>query len=190
MALSSIALCARALIKLGATGIASFDEGTAEAEVAANLYPVVRDAILSSHPWNFATGQVTLPRLGAVPVADYRHAFQLPADFLRALSAGAGPFGRGLSYRIAERRLHANAEQVTLTYIFRPDEIAFPPFFDHALISRLAAEFCLPLTESTSRAELLARLAEDELRRARLIDAQEETPARIMDFSLIAARDA
>ena len=190
MALSSIALCSRALLKLGAQTIASFDEGTAEAEVAANLYPVVRDAILSSHPWNFATGQAVLPRLSAVPVADFSYAYQLPADFLRALSAGAGPFGRGLSYRIAERRLHANAERVTLTYIFRPDEIAFPPFFDHALITRLAAEFCLPVTESTSRAELLARMAENELRRARLIDAQEETPPRIEDFSLIDVRDA
>lgn len=188
MALSSIALCSRALLKLGANSIASFEEGTTEAEVAANLYPVVRDGILSSHPWNFATGQITLPRLGAAPIADYAHAFQLPADFLRALSAGAGPFGRGLRYRIAERRLHANAEQVTLTYIFRPDEIAFPPFFDHALITRLAADFCLPLTESTSRADLLARLAEAELRRARLIDAQEETPSRIEDFSLVDVR--
>lgn len=58
MALSSIALCSRALLKLGASTIASFDEGTAEAEVSANLYPPVRDALLSAHPWNFATGQI------------------------------------------------------------------------------------------------------------------------------------
>ncbi len=38
MALTSIALCSRALLKIGAGTIASFDEGTAEAEVAANLY--------------------------------------------------------------------------------------------------------------------------------------------------------
>lgn len=190
MALSGIALCSRALLKLGANTIASFDEGTTEAEVAANLYPMVRDSLLSSHPWNFATGQLTLPRLGATPVADFSYAFQLPADFLRALSAGAGRFGRGLEYRIVEKRLHANAEKVTLTYIFRPAEISFPPFFDHALITRLAAEFCLPLTESTSRAELLARFAETEVRRARLIDAQEETPSRIEDYSLVDVRSS
>ena len=34
MAISAIALCSRALLKLGARPIASFDEGTAEAEPA------------------------------------------------------------------------------------------------------------------------------------------------------------
>ena len=133
MALSAIALCSRALLRLGARSIASFDEGTAEAEVCANLYPVARDALLSAHPWNFATGQARLARLSAVPVADFSHAFQLPGDFLRVLSAGGGGRGRGLAYRIHERRLHANAESVTLTYIFRPDESTFPPFFDQTL---------------------------------------------------------
>lgn len=188
MALSAIALSSRALLKLGAAGIASFEEGTAESELAANLYPPTRDALLSAHPWNFATGQARLPRLAAEPVADFPYAYQLPADFLRALSAGPEGRGRGIEYRIAERRLHAAAESVVLTYIFRPDESAFPPFFDQALIARLAAEFCLPLTESTTRAEALHRLAEAEFRRVRLIDAQEDTPPAFEDYTLIGAR--
>lgn len=188
MALSAIALCSRALLKLGANSIASFDEGTAEAEVAANLYPPLRDALLSSHPWSFATGQVELARLVATPVADYAHAFQLPSDFLRALSAGNDGRGQGMNYRIAERRLHTDADEVILTYIFRPDELEFPPFFDQALITRLAAEFCIPLTDSTTRSEALYKLAENEFRRAKQIDAQQDTPGRIEDFSLIQTR--
>lgn len=190
MALSSIALCSRALLKLGARSIASFTEGTAEAEIAANLYSSTRDALLSAHPWTFSTGQVELARLAAEPVADFAHAFQLPPDFLRALSAGAAGWGRGARYRIAERRLHADVESVTLSYVFRADESAFPPFFDQALIARLAAEFCLPVTESTARAELLNRLAEAEFRRARLIDSQQDTPAAIEDFTLVGVRGA
>lgn len=188
MALSAIALCSRALLKIGASTIASFDEGTAEAEVAANLYPSIRDALLSSHPWNFATGQIALARLSASPVADYDFAFQLPGDFLRALSAGVTGRGRGLDYRIAESRLHCDSEQVVLTYVFRPAEMDFPPFFDAALIARLAAEFCAPITESTSRAELLFKLAEDEYRRAKLIDGQQDTPKSIESFPLVDVR--
>lgn len=188
MALSAIALCSRALLKIGAATIASFDEGTAESEVAVNLYPSVRDALVSSHPWNFATGQASLPRLAAQPVADFAHAYQLPADFLRALSAGIGGSGFGLPYRIAESRLHTDAESVVLTYVFRPDELSFPPFFDQALIARLAAEFCIPLTESTTRAEMLYRLAEDEFRRAKLIDGQQDTPSAITSFPLVEVR--
>ncbi|MGH6662549.1 MAG: hypothetical protein ACREB6_13500 [Rhodospirillales bacterium] len=188
MALSAIALAARALLKLGAGTIASFDEGTAESEIAGNLYPSLRDALISAHPWSFATAQAVLPRLAAEPVADYAFAYQLPADFLRALSAGAGPRGRGIDYRISERRLHANANEVVLTYVFRPDEMDFPPFFDQALIARLAAEFCIPLTESTTRAESLHKLADIEFRRAKMIDSQQDSPGRIEDFSLVEVR--
>ena len=188
MALSAIALCSRALLRIGATTIASFDEGTTEAEVAANLYPPIRDAVLSSHPWSFATAQAALPRLAAAPVADHDHAFQLPADFLRVLSAGPSGLGRGLSFRLAENRLHCDSDSVVLTYVFRPDESAFPPFFDHMLIARLTAEFCIPITESTTRAQFLFRLAEDEFRRAKLIDAQQHTPPAIEHFPLVEVR--
>ncbi len=188
MALSALAMCSRALLKIGASTIASFDEGTAEAEVAANLYPSTRDALVSAYPWSFATGQAVLPRLSAIPVADYANAFQLPADFLRALSAGSGPRGSGVAYRIAEDRLHADEGSVTLTYIFRPTDEALPPFFQAALIGRLAAEFVIPLTENTGRAQLLFELAEREFRTARLIDSQQDLPPALADFPLIAAR--
>jgi hypothetical protein len=188
MALSDVALCSRALLKIGAAPIHGFDDATAEAEVAGALYRPVADALLSAYPWSFATGQAALNQLVDAPLADYGFAYQLPEDFLRVLSAGDGPRSRGLDYRIAERRLHANAPTVIISFIFRPAEADIPPFFDQALIARLASEFCIPLTESTSRSESLARLAEQELRRAKLIDAQQDTPPRFEDFSLIEAR--
>ena len=196
MPLTALALCARALLRIGAQPIASLDEGTAEAEVAANLYPAIRDALVTAHPWSFATALVPLARLSAVPAADFRHAYALPPGFLRALSAGGGGpgsgsgggSGRGIAYRIHESRLLTDAEAVTLTCIFRPDESAFPAFFASALVARLAAEFCLPLTESASRAEMLFRLAETELRQARQIDSQQATPRAIEGFPLVDVR--
>lgn len=188
MALTSIALCSRALLKLGAETITSFEEGTTEAEVAANLYSSTRDAMLSAHPWSFATGQINLAKLIAAPVADYSSAFQLPTDFLRALSAGRGGSGRGQEFRIAEKRLHCNSDEITLTYIFRPAESEFPPFFDQALIARLAAEFCIPLTESTARTEALHKLAEHQFRQAKIIDSQQDSPIRFEDFPLVTVR--
>lgn len=187
MTLSAIALSSRALLKTGCRSITSFDDGTAEAEVAGNLYAAIRDAVLSSYPWSFATGQAMLPRLEETPVADYAYAYQLPADFLRALSAGAGR-GRGLNYRIHEKRLHTDASEVVLTYIFRPAESEFPPFFDQVLIARLAAEFCIPLTDSTTRAEALRRIADSEFAQARAIDGQQATIDVIDDYPLIGVR--
>jgi hypothetical protein len=188
MALNKIDLCSRALLKIGANSIASFDEGSTEAEVAASLFPIVRDAMLSLHLWNFATTRSSLARLLEKPIADFAHAFQLPGDCLRVISAGTQGRGRGLEYRISGRQLYADTESVLLTYVFRPDEDDFPPFFNIALIARLAAEFCIPLTDSTSRWESLTKLAEIELKRAKLIDSQEDSPPRFEDFSLIEER--
>lgn len=190
MALSDIALCSRALIRIGAAPITSFEDGTAESEIAGALFGPVRDALLSAYSWSFATGQIALVALEDPPLADYANAFQLPTDFLRAMSAGTGGKGRGLNFRIARGALHTDADTALLTYVFRPEEEEFPPYFDAALIARLAAEFTIPVTENTSRAEAMFRLAEMEFERARQTDAQQDTPGRIEDFSLINARNS
>ena len=189
MALNDVALCSRALIRIGAAPITSFNDGTAESEIAGALYDNTRDALLSAYPWTFASGQIALAQLTEEPLADYSFAFGLPNDYLRAVSAGSGAKGRGLNYRISRGALHTNASAVVLTYVFRPDESEFPPYFDQALISRLSAEFTIPVTESTSRAEAHFRIADQEFERARQIDAQQDTPNSIENFSLIDVRD-
>jgi hypothetical protein len=188
MALNDIGLCSRALIRLGANPITSFDDGTAESEIAGALYAPVRDALLSAYPWTFASGQAVLTKLSEAPLADYQNAFQLPNDYLRAISAGSGNKGRGINYRIARNALHTNMDDVTLSYIFKPEEEEFPPFFDMALITRLAAEFSIPVTESTSRTRTLYNLAEQEFAKARQIDAQQDSPNALENFTLIDVR--
>lgn len=188
MALNSIELCSSALVKLGADSISSFEDGTAEAKVATRLYPLVRDAMLSVHPWSFATKKAELPRLAITPPTDFTYAYQLPVDFLKALSAGDAMRGRGLDYQIVGRQLHSDAEAVVLSYLFQPSEGDFPAYFVPALVTRLAAEFCLPLTENTSRADRFTRLGEDELKLAKLVDSQQDTPPKVEDFTLIEAR--
>ncbi len=188
MALNDVALCSRALIRIGAAPITSFNDGTAESEIAGALFGNTRDALLSAYPWSFASAQIELSQLQDEPVADYNYAYQLPNDYLRAISAGTGAKGRGLNYRISRGNLHTDASAVVLTYVFRPDESEFPPYFDQALIARLSAEFTIPVTESTSRAEAHFRIADEEYERARQIDAQQDTPNRIEDFSLIDVR--
>lgn len=188
MALNDVALSSRALIRIGAAPITSFTDGTVESEVAGAMFAPVRDALLSAYAWSFATAQVELTQLSSPPVADYDYAFGLPNDFLRAFSAGTGRRGRGLNFRIHNNALHTNSETVVLTYIYQPPEESFPPYFDQAIIARLAAEFTIPITENTSRAEAMFRLAENEFERARQIDAQQDTPGRIEDFTLIDVR--
>lgn len=193
MVKSAIDLCSQALVRLGAEPVSSFDEGTAEADVADALYAGVRDECLSAHPWSFATGQAVLERLTAVPVADYAYAYALPTDLLRVISAGDGADdaarGRGIVYRIHEGRLHTDAETVNLTYIFRADESAWPAFFGHVVVQKLVEAFAVPITDSTTAAEAAAKVAEIALRQAKSLDSQQATPKAVEDFSLIDCRE-
>jgi len=184
--LSDLDLTNAALVKLGALPIAGFDDADASAAVAAALYPLVADAALTAHPWSFTLKRAKLTALVGEPLADYTVRFALPADFLRAIyldDRGSSP-----PYALVGRELHTDASDVVLTYQARPAEDVFPPFFRAALVAKLAAELCIPVTESTSRAEALDRLAERELERAWAIDRAQETPPLVADDSLIRVR--
>lgn len=190
MPLSPIALCSRALLKLGARPIQSFYDERIEADLALALFEPLRDAMLSAYPWRFAVTQAALPRLSDAPLSDYRFAFQIPADCLRVLSVGAAGRSRGVTYRRVGNTLHSDTETLIIDYVYRPEDEVAPAYFDQALIARLAAEFCLPLTENASRAEMLYRLADNEFDRAKRIDAQQDTPRAIDDFNLMNARES
>ncbi|WP_430472711.1 hypothetical protein ACQ0MK_11500 [Thalassospira lucentensis] len=191
MALSDVALCARALVMIGAAPISSFEEDTAEAEIARLLYPTIRDGMLAGYPWRFAARGVWLARLvsgddGQGPQGG-SHLFALPRDFIRLLSL-ENDGGKITRFELRDRAVVCDGETAWLSYVGRLAEGSFPPWFDLALIARLAAEFCLPLTESSTRAEYLFKRSEDQFRQARLADAQQSTPQEIEGFSLIAAR--
>lgn len=188
MSLSPVALCARALMKIGAQPIQSFYDDRIEAEIALALFAPTRDALLSAYPWRFAVAQVSLPQLQDAPLADFDAAFQLPADCLRILSVGQGGSSAGIVFRRIGDTIHASCETALLTYIFRPDDETAPAYFEQALINKLAAEFCLPLTENTARAELLYRLADQDFERAKRIDAQQDTPRVLDDYNLVTVR--
>lgn len=185
---ADVSICAKALVKLGLRPLTSLDEPTVEAEVARELYPAVRDALLASYPWSFTIAQASLVRDDSMQPADFAYAYHLPADMLRSISAGVGGRGRGLIFRIRGDRLVTDAAAVTLTYQRRVPESQFSVPFVAALVAKLAAEFALPLTESPARAESLQRLAMEEIRLARLLDSQQATPMRVEDFTLIRAR--
>lgn len=188
MALTDIGLCSRALIRLGAQPITSFDDGSSEAEICDALYEQAKDALLSAYGWSFATAMQELTQLAEDPINGYKYAYALPNDFLRGLSAGSGALSHGVDYRIMRGKLYSNSEQIILTYIYRADESEFPPFFETALILRLAAELCIPLTENTSRFDAMMRIAETEFSKARQIDAQQDKPQRIKKFPLTDVR--
>ena len=188
MPLTDIELCSMALVKLGASPIASFDENSAEADIAYKLYDATLKGLIVSHPWGFSLAQVTLVQDTDPPECGFAFAFSLPDDVLRTISAGSGGRGRGLIYRIVGNRLLADSGAVDLTYQRLVDPSLFPPHFVQAFVSRFAAELCNPITESTSRTQSLFSLAAAELKHAKLIDSQQTSPSAVEDFTLVSVR--
>lgn len=85
---SVVTICNMALSHLGdAATVSSIDppEGSAQAEHCARFYPQARDALLSAHPWNFATRRERLALLDRKDSV-WTHRYALPVDTLAVLS--------------------------------------------------------------------------------------------------------
>lgn len=73
----------RALSKLGQPRVSNIDTtDTKPARVIADMYDSVRDALLSSYPWNFAVKRTTLAPDAVAPAWGWTNSYTPPADFL------------------------------------------------------------------------------------------------------------
>ena len=84
-------ICVLGLRLLGqAADIAGLAENSVYADMASAAYPVVRDALLEHHAWNFATTTVRLQPIREKPVG-WGSAYALPSDCIRALHVATDP---------------------------------------------------------------------------------------------------
>mgnify|MGYP003967019637 FL=1 len=169
---TDIDIASNALLLIGESPIASFTEDTVAALIAANLYSSTFESLLTLHPWRFASTKATLSRLTAAPVNQWKYAYQLPADFLVAQHIDEG----NDNYQIYADKLYSDNTTMVLDYTYKPDESFLPAYFTQLLELRLASVFAIPITESATRGEYYAGLAEKQLQRSKTIDSQ-STPS-------------
>ena len=178
MATTKVDLASRALNLLGEKAITSFDEATAPAAVASSLYETVIGAALSCHRWRFASKVVELAKLDETPgdESSWVYIDQLPADLIVIHHIDAGH-----KYEIYRKKLNSNSTPVNLDYGYRPDEEDWPAYFTKFILYQLAADFCIAVTESTTKLENYVLLADNELKRARAIDSHQRPSIGIID---------
>ena len=165
---TSIDLASNALLLIGEETISSFTDDSTAALVAANLYEPTYESLLTLHPWRFASSKATLSRLTATPVNEWAYAYQLPADFLVAQHIDDA----NEKYQIYGSKLYSDNTSVVLDYTYKPDESLLPAYFAELLEYRLASVFAIPITESASKGEYYASLAEKQLTKCKTIDSQ------------------
>lgn len=186
---TAVSICSNALLMLGKSPIASFEDGSDRAQYCSNLYPLVRDQLLRKHFWNCAIKRVLLSPLSTPPAFGFSAQFQLPADFLRVYEVGM-PGRLVVDFQIENRMILANATALPLRYVWRNTNEAN---WDAALINvatlTMAAVLAYPITQSTSLRDSMQDEAMRALREAKSIDGQ-ENPSDTMgdEFPLIAGR--
>lgn len=185
MSITDISICSTALVMVGANSISSFTEASREAEVAYQVYPIELQSLLTENPWRFSIRYEQLSQLIETPLYGFKYAYQLPPDLLQLRSISTyGP------YELFENKLFSDEETCQVEYQFRPLEAKFPAYFVDVLLKRLASVFAASLMEDESKMQLFEGLADKRLRRAKLIDSQQQPSKAIRDgnFVLINAR--
>jgi hypothetical protein len=185
-----------ALRKIGASRITSMTEGSVNAQVALDLYAAVRDDLLRSHPWNFAMRRsAQLAALAAAPNSEFAYQFAVPADYLRLVSAHDNNGGTGsLVYKIesdgdGNTVVLSGASDLWLRYVARiTDTNLMPPDFREALAYELAANFALPIAQSSTLADSMAKIARSKRAKAASSDGQEDYPEQLPEGTWVAAR--
>jgi hypothetical protein len=187
MAATDVSICSNALLLLGAKTISSFDENSDRARLASNLFPMVRNYLLRSHPWNCAIKRVALAPDVAAPAFDWDYQFTLPGDYMRVLSVGEA--GAEVPFKIEDGKLLCDDNPAYLRYVYRNEN---PATWDDMLVwgmtQAMKAAFAYPITQSASLEDLVEKICEQVLKKARAVDGQDDTPETLGDSPLLNAR--
>ncbi len=170
--LSKIDLCSFALLKLGESPIQSLNDDTAAAGLARTLFDPVTETLVALHPWRFAQKKIDL-------VKNTDGDFLIPGDVLRVLKCDG---------EIVGDRIVSNADSISIHAIVRTGVENYPSYFVSLVATKLAMEFCIPLSGDQNVFRMLAALYESELQAAKFIDSTTSKAGNIADFSLISSR--
>lgn len=169
---TKIDLCSMALLKIGEPSIQSLTDDSAAAQLSRTLYDTVIEGLLALHPWRFATKSYDLPKN-----ADGN--FTVPSDVLRIIKCNG---------QIIGDKIISSLDSLSMMAVVRTSPDKFPSYFTSLAATKLAMEFCIPLSGDQSVFRMLAALYESELQSAKFIDSTTASANKINNFSLINAR--
>lgn len=169
---TKIDLCSMALLKLGEKPIQSLNDDSAAAQLARTLFDSITDTLIASHPWHFAMRTYELIKTDGDD-------FVIPTNVLRVLRCPG---------QIQMGKIIAPDEKITIVGLERIAPESYPSYFVSLVATKLAMEFCVPMTGDHNVFRMLAALFETEFQSAKFIDSTTANSANIESFSLINTR--
>ena len=186
---TAIKICSRASVLIGGTLIASFSDGTVEADVANAMYEDIARTALTNTRWRFATNQVVMNRLASEPTGRFDAAYQLPSDCLMLSSVTVND--QSIIYDTYGDKVYCNeseGSEVVADYIFRALEGDWPPYFITAVEYQMAALMAISVARDSALASMFEQKAAQEIFRARRLDSQQQTTRKLNTSGFIAQR--
>lgn len=185
---SPVEICNRALQKLGAKRITSFDQDSPNARSCAVAYEKLKKALLRKHPWVFASTRVALPADTQAPAFGYQYQYQLPADYLRLLPLDRGYVSPEENYQIEGTKILTNdLAPLQIRYVRNTDE-NFDPLFEEALASYIAMELCEEITQSNTKMQSALQSYKDAIAEAKRTNAIEQIAAEPPEDTWVSRR--
>ena len=192
MAVTKVDIASRALIMIGANPIASFTDGTTEANVTNTIYEEIIESSLTRHNWRFATGQQQLSLLADSPTGRFEYAYQIPAnpECLKILAVTVND--ALIQYNRYEDKIYLDGfgsqSTVIMDYIFRQSEDQFPPHFRLAIEYKLASIFGGSVARDAALVREFDQLSERQMLIAKNTDSQETTTKTLSTDRFITER--
>lgn len=171
---SAVSICSNALLQLGDNPIASFSDPSKRAQLAANVWPQVRDMILRKS-WACTRKRVVLAPESTAPSFDWGYSFLLPTDWMRTVQIGEK--GEHPEFEMQGRRVLT--DEATLKLVYQAS-IVDPAQWDAAMVdatcSELVARFAYAITQSASLAQVKRTEADRAMKDALAIAGQDDDP--------------
>jgi hypothetical protein len=178
---TSISISNKSLIKCGATTIASFTEGSHEANVCSAMYDMVKKGLLYYTFWNFANKKTELNLLAETPIdLSYTKAHSIPGDVIKIKGIFDSQGETITEYTVEGQKIYSNEDTVFLEFVEDMEEQYFPVFFIEALVAKMAYEINEAITGIGTLSDRLLNDFNIKLRAARIADGQEQPPHNIM----------
>lgn len=186
MSVSPAIICSNALSLLQEDSILTLLDETVRARRCNQHFDVTRDAMLESHPWNFATHRVQLVAIDTpAPAFNFSYTFQLPSDYLKVQEV----YPDYIEYAIESDRILADSSEVYIAYTRKlTDYNKYNPLFIYALQYQLASVMAPMFKHDYKIAQMYAAEADRWLSKAKSSDAQASRSKLVKSDDLIDAR--
>ena len=191
MATVDIDIVNLALVKLDVAILANLTGKSKASQYASTTYDMLRDVVMGGAPWGFAMARAILPRStdDLVWGADNTYKFAKPGDCLRIWRVyqqvrwqveGDFVVVGSLNDEDNTRQWVGAPVNLKVRYIKKVTEPGkYNPFFIEALATRLAMEWCVGLTGSDTKKQVLMQEYAAKMEDAKALDGQEGIPEDI-----------